>query len=191
MPINSFDDYPMTWRPARAGLHPPFYRALAVQLEHDILSGRLSPHTKLPPQRELADYLDLNLSTVTRAFRICTDKGLFRISCCIRQRCIRRDERPAPNNCIDQPLVRTETKGARHRAQIKIEEVGKLPLRRELCMRRQSSAEDITFKLNGKRTIKRRMKPRAYGTPRHRIIIKRIDGHITSPATLSYIQFYC
>ena len=76
MPINSFDDYPMTWRPTRAGLHPPFYRALAVQLERDILSGRLPTHTKLPPQRELADYLDLNLSTVTRAFRLCTDKGL-------------------------------------------------------------------------------------------------------------------
>ena len=119
------------------------------------------------------------------------DKELFRICCCIRQRCIRRDERPAPNNCIDQPLVRTETKGARHRAQIKIEEVGKLPLRRELCMRRQSSAEDITFKLRGKRTVERRMQMDTFWTPRHRIIIKRIDGHITSPATLSYIQFYC
>ena len=58
MPINSFDNYPMTWRPARAELHPPFYRALAAQLEYDILSGRLLPHTKLPPQRELADFLD-------------------------------------------------------------------------------------------------------------------------------------
>ena len=77
MPINSFDNYPMTWRPARAELHPPFYRALAAQLEYDILSGRLLPHTKLPPQRELADFLDLNLSTVTRAFRLCTDKGLI------------------------------------------------------------------------------------------------------------------
>ncbi len=77
MPINSFDDYPMTWRPARAGLHPPLYRALAAWLERDILSGRLPPHAKLPPQRELADFLDLNLSTVTRAFRICTDKGLI------------------------------------------------------------------------------------------------------------------
>ena len=70
MPINSFDDYPMTWRPERIHLHPPVYRALAAQLERDILSGRLPPHTKLPPQRELADFLDLNLSTVTRAFRL-------------------------------------------------------------------------------------------------------------------------
>ena len=77
MPINSFDDYPMTWRPARAGLHPPLYRALAAWLERDILSGRLPPHTKLPPQRELADFLDLNLSTVIRAFRLCTDKRLI------------------------------------------------------------------------------------------------------------------
>ena len=119
------------------------------------------------------------------------DKGLFRISCCIRQCCIRRDERPAPNDRIDQPLVRAKTKGARHRAQIKIQKVGKFPLRRKFCMRQQPSAEDIAFELNGKRTIKRRMEPRACGTPRHRIIIERIDGHRTSPTTLSYIQFYC
>ena len=37
----------------------------------------LSPNTKLPPQRELADYLDINLSTVTRAFKICEVKGLI------------------------------------------------------------------------------------------------------------------
>ena len=31
----------------------------------------------LPPQRELADYLDVNLSTITRAFKLCTQKGLI------------------------------------------------------------------------------------------------------------------
>ena len=119
------------------------------------------------------------------------NKGLFRSSHRIMQHGIRRDERPAPNDRIDQPLVRTETKGARYRAQIEIEVVGKLPLRREFCMRRQPSAEDIAFELNGKRTIERRMEPRTCGTPCHRIVIERIDGHITAPATLSYIQFYC
>ena len=77
MPIYSFDDYPMAWRPDRTRLYAPFYRTPAVRLERDILGGRLPPHTKLPPQRELADFLDLNLSTVTRAFRLCTDKRLI------------------------------------------------------------------------------------------------------------------
>jgi DNA-binding transcriptional MocR family regulator len=31
----------------------------------------------LPPQRELADFLDLNLSTVTRAYKVCELKGLI------------------------------------------------------------------------------------------------------------------
>lgn len=30
-------------------------------------------------QRELADFLDLNLSTITRAFKICENKGLFSV----------------------------------------------------------------------------------------------------------------
>lgn len=74
MPVNSFDDYPMSWKPKKELLTAPKYRALADLLADDILTGKLSPHTKLPPQRELADYLDLNLSTVTRAFQHCTQK---------------------------------------------------------------------------------------------------------------------
>lgn len=77
MPINSFEHYPMSWRPAlqRGGL--PLYQALAAQLEADIQSGLLRPGTKLPPQRELADFLDINISTVTRAFKLCANKGLL------------------------------------------------------------------------------------------------------------------
>ena len=77
MPVNSFDDYPMSWKPEKEQLTSPKYRALADLLADDILSGKLPPHTKLPPQRELADYLDLNLSTITRAFQLCTQKGLL------------------------------------------------------------------------------------------------------------------
>ena len=58
MPVNSFDDYPMSWKPKKELLTAPKYRALADLLADDILTGKLSPHTKLPPQRELADYLD-------------------------------------------------------------------------------------------------------------------------------------
>lgn len=76
MPVNSFDNYPMSWRPDKGLLTPPLYLSLANQLEYDILNGILPPHTKLPPQRELADYLDVNLSTVTRALKHCELKGL-------------------------------------------------------------------------------------------------------------------
>lgn len=77
MPVNSFENYPMSWKPDKKQLIPPMYRSIASLLEYDILNGFLAPNTKLPPQRELADYLDINLSTVTRAFKICEVKGLI------------------------------------------------------------------------------------------------------------------
>ncbi|WP_445486924.1 aminotransferase-like domain-containing protein [Niallia sp. 03133] len=77
MPVNSFENYPMSWKPDRKQLVSPLYRSIASLLEYDILNGYLKPNTKLPPQRELADYLDINLSTITRAFKICEVKGLI------------------------------------------------------------------------------------------------------------------
>lgn len=77
MPFNSFDDYPLTWRPTLERSEVPLYVALANKLEQDIATRILRPGTKLPPQRELADFLDINVSTVTRAFKICANKGLL------------------------------------------------------------------------------------------------------------------
>lgn len=77
MPVNSFEDYPMSWRPDRSHLSRPIYQGLADLLIADILSGHLKPHTKLPPQRELADFLDVNLSTVSKAFKICELRGFI------------------------------------------------------------------------------------------------------------------
>lgn len=77
MPVNSFDNYPMSWRPSLKRECGPMYIVLAKQLEQDIMSGELLPGTKLPPQRELADFLDINVSTVSRAFKICSQKGLL------------------------------------------------------------------------------------------------------------------
>ncbi len=77
MPVNSFENYPMSWKPEREKLEKPYYLSLARQLEQDIAKGRLPENTKLPPQRELADFLDLNLSTVTRAYKLCELKGLL------------------------------------------------------------------------------------------------------------------
>lgn len=76
MPFNSFDDYPMSWHPKRQGLSSPIYVSLAALLERDIRSGALGANVKLPPQRELADYLDLNVSTVTKAYKLAEQRGL-------------------------------------------------------------------------------------------------------------------
>ena len=77
MPVNSFENYPMSWKPILQRNKKALYLALAEELENDIHAGRLRPGTKLPPQRELADFLDINVSTVTRAFRLCANKGLL------------------------------------------------------------------------------------------------------------------
>ncbi len=77
MPVNSFENYPMSWKPQKKELEKPYYLSLAGRLESDILSGKLPENTKLPPQRELADFLDLNLSTITRAYKLCELKGLL------------------------------------------------------------------------------------------------------------------
>lgn len=50
MPVNSFDNYPMSWKPAiDRNCGTPLYIALADTLKKDILEGRLAPGTKLPP----------------------------------------------------------------------------------------------------------------------------------------------
>lgn len=77
MPVNSFADYPMSWRPEIPAGAAPLYQRLADRLRADIRSGVLRPGTKLPPQRELADFLDINISTVARAFRVCAAQGLL------------------------------------------------------------------------------------------------------------------
>jgi len=80
MPINSFENYPMSWKPSINKIEKPIYKALARQLEQDIVNGVLLPGTKLPPQRELADFLDLNLSTISKALKVCELKGLLSAS---------------------------------------------------------------------------------------------------------------
>lgn len=78
MPVNSFDNYHMSWRPSHGDLvGGPLYLSLAAALERDVRSGALPPGTRLPPQRELADFLDMDFTTVTRAYGICRSKGLI------------------------------------------------------------------------------------------------------------------
>ncbi|MET3690012.1 DNA-binding transcriptional MocR family regulator [Priestia megaterium] len=111
MPINSFDNYPMSWKPDKKALKRPFYESIAALLEQDIINGFLAPGTKLPPQRELADFLDLNFTTITRAYKACevkgliyavTGKGTFVAPNAARSITISRDK---ITNCIDFGLV--------------------------------------------------------------------------------------
>lgn len=67
----------MSWKPEKQHLKRPIYLSLAERLEQDIKSGLLAPGIKLPPQRELADFLDINFTTVTRAYSICERQGFI------------------------------------------------------------------------------------------------------------------
>ena len=77
MPTNSFDHFYLNWTPDKSKLKRPYYLTLANSLEADIVSGKLASGTKLPPQRELADYLDLNFTTVTQAYNLCRERQLI------------------------------------------------------------------------------------------------------------------
>jgi len=54
----------------------PLYVALADAIERDIASGNLVPGEKLPTHRDLADELDMNVSTITRGYREAEKRGL-------------------------------------------------------------------------------------------------------------------
>ena len=77
MPVNSFSNYNLTWAPVVKKGDAPIYLTLASLLESDILAGRLPHGVKLPPQRELADFLDIDFTTVTRAYNVCIEKNLI------------------------------------------------------------------------------------------------------------------
>lgn len=54
----------------------PVYRGIAEALAQDIANGRLSAGDRLPPQRDLARALGLNLSSVTKAYRLAFELGI-------------------------------------------------------------------------------------------------------------------
>ena len=77
MPVNSFNHFHLSWIPDKTKLKRPWYLTLANLLEADIVSGKLAAGTKLPPQRELADYLDMNFTTVTQSYNLCRERKLI------------------------------------------------------------------------------------------------------------------
>lgn len=65
------------WSPTISADDGPKYRAIARALAEDVRSGRLPPGTQLPPQRVLAKQLNVDLTTVTRAFNEARRAGLI------------------------------------------------------------------------------------------------------------------
>lgn len=65
------------WRPRLARDAAPLYRAIADALEADVRAGRLAPGDPLPTQRDLAEQLGVNFTTVTRAYAEARARGLI------------------------------------------------------------------------------------------------------------------
>src|SRR5688572_25813482 len=65
------------WRPRLPRGAAPLYRAIADALEADIRAGRLAAGDALPTQRDLAEQLGVNFTTVTRAYAEARGRGLI------------------------------------------------------------------------------------------------------------------
>jgi DNA-binding transcriptional MocR family regulator len=66
-----------SWLEAIADHTGPRYAAIADAIDQAVRSGALRPGERLPPQRELAAYLGVDLTTVTRAYGLARDAGLI------------------------------------------------------------------------------------------------------------------
>jgi DNA-binding transcriptional MocR family regulator len=67
----------LSWQPHFESGTKPIYKAIVSALENDINCGILKAGDRLPPQRELADYLGVNFTTITRAYKLCEQRGLI------------------------------------------------------------------------------------------------------------------
>ena len=66
------------WEPKVSGNQAlPMYQVLVEAIQDDINRGVLMRGFKMPPQRVLANQLGFNHGTVTRAYKICEEKGLL------------------------------------------------------------------------------------------------------------------
>ncbi|WP_198117291.1 aminotransferase-like domain-containing protein [Massilia rhizosphaerae] len=62
------DDNPPIWLPRLAGNKGPRFLQIADALQAAVGDGSLKPGDRLPPQRQLAARLDVDLTTITRAY---------------------------------------------------------------------------------------------------------------------------
>lgn len=57
----------------------PLFDQIARNLRHALAMGALRPGERLPPARDLADSLEVNLHTVLRAYAMLRDEGLLEV----------------------------------------------------------------------------------------------------------------
>ncbi|OAF18106.1 PLP-dependent aminotransferase family protein [Bradyrhizobium neotropicale] len=67
----------MDWIPTIAELSGPRYQRIVDAMEADIAAGRLARGQQLPTQRALAKALDIDLTTVTRAYTEARRRGIL------------------------------------------------------------------------------------------------------------------
>ena len=67
---------PQAWLPKLPGDGGPLYLAIADAIAADMAAGRLKPGQRLPPQRSLAGALEIDFTTVTRAYAEARRRGL-------------------------------------------------------------------------------------------------------------------
>src|SRR6187401_2159118 len=65
-----------SWMPDLRERNRPLYRAIADALAEDIDARRLTPGTRLPTPRELAERVGVSVGTVTRAYAEAEKRGL-------------------------------------------------------------------------------------------------------------------
>ncbi len=65
------------WTPNIQKSSTPLYKQLADAIEYDISSGCLLPGEKLPTHRDLADSLEVNVTTITRGYKEAERRGLI------------------------------------------------------------------------------------------------------------------
>ena len=65
------------WQPNLSKIGKPRYLAIADAIAEDIRKGRLGPADRLPPQRKLARYLDIDFTTVARGYVEAQRRGLI------------------------------------------------------------------------------------------------------------------
>src|ERR1700744_5073411 len=92
------------WRPRLTESARMKYLGIVEALETDIRSGRVARGERLPPQRAIAEALNVDLTTVTRAFNEARRRGLVEAQA---GRGTFIGERPAGNEPAEQahPLI--------------------------------------------------------------------------------------
>lgn len=68
---------PMNWLPERLAAGRPKYIALVDLIEDEIAGGTLRNGDRLPPQRDIAEALDVTIGTVTKAIQEAARRGII------------------------------------------------------------------------------------------------------------------